>query len=184
MTVFTVAAWLQNSNSFHHCNCYASGSSHAPSQALDLTTNIPWGRGNPLDTEVPHPTIPVKQSSKDMKIQLITVTSSKQNFRTCWNIALSLPAHFLVGGQISQLCSYHCEIVPTDQSPCLAMSCQIGMTLDFIRTWRGCFYNLLSIWKISSIFAKISCGRTGKGWGGVEGETCDSSVSLSHFWQL
>lgn len=45
-------------------------------------------------------------------------------------------------------------------------------------------FHLLHIWKISSIFAKISCGRTGKGWGGVEGERCNSSVSLSHFWHL
>lgn len=47
MTVFTVAAWLQNSNLFHHCDCYASGSSHAPSQAPDLSTNITWGKGQP-----------------------------------------------------------------------------------------------------------------------------------------
>lgn len=110
--------------------------------------------------------------------------SSIQNLRICWNTVQSLPVYLLVGSQNSQLCACHWKIYPADQSTCLAMSCQTRMTVDCIRTWRGCFYHLLHIWKILSIFARISCGRTGKEWGGGEVERCDSSVSLPHFWHL
>lgn len=167
----------------HSTILYSGGSSHALSQALNFTTNIPWDRQFCKQWGL---------SPLSLWIKVAAIwwcswwqkPSSIQNLRICWNTAQSLLVYLLVGSQNSQLCACHWKIDPEDQSTCLAVSCQTGMTVDCIRTWRGCFYHLLHIWKILSIFARISCGRTGKGWGGGEGERCDSSVSLPHFWHL
>jgi len=54
MTVFPSDMWLWKSNSFHQNDRYAGGYCHTPSEAPNFSTNIPGGRGSPLDSELSH----------------------------------------------------------------------------------------------------------------------------------